>query len=206
MAVAAVARVNVRSWRLASSSLMRQFYREPANAEQIERSHPQRQKRKSRLRLRQTDIVSATECRRIPGPLRSCASWVASGLTLQAVGAGGVAAYVWLKVRHQNIGGHVTAATIRLAWHGEIHTRQGLTVLVAGTLIYAAGSVLMARPYATRPMTLFVAVPVAAVAGMLVLGVLAFIVAVLIAALANSDLGFGLDFGGDRRRAKRPRQ
>ncbi len=143
------------------------------------------------------------------GPLRSRASWVASGLILQAVGAGGVAAYVWLKVRHQNIGGHVTAATIRLAWHGEVHTRQGLAVLAAGALIYAAGSVLMARPYVARPMTLFVAVPVAAVAGMLVLGVLAFIAALLIAALEYGDLfglDFSLDFGGDRRRAKRPRQ
>jgi len=138
------------------------------------------------------------------GPLRSRASWVASGLILQAVGAGGVAAYVWLKVRHQNIGGHVTAATIRLAWHGEVHTRQGLAVLAAGALIYAVGSVLMARPYVARPMTLFVAVPVAAVAGMLVLGVLAFI-AVLLIVLADGGLDFGLDFGGDRRRAKRPR-
>lgn len=83
--------------------------------------------------------------------------------------------------------------------------RQGLAVLAAGAFIYAAGSVLMARPYVARPMTLFVAVPVAAVAGMLVLGVLSFIVALLIAALANGDLDFGLDFGGDRRRAKRPR-
>ena len=142
----------------------------------------------------------------MPGPLRPRASWVAGGLILQAVGAGGVAAYVWLKVRHQNIGGHLTAATIRLAWHSEAHTRQGLAVLAVGALIYAAGSVLMARPYVARPVTLFVAVPVAAVAGMLVLGVLAFAVALLIAALANGDLDFGLDLGGDRRRAKRPRR
>lgn len=148
----------------------------------------------------------ATEGRRVAGPVRSRASWVVSGLTLQALGAGGVAAYVWLKVRHQNIGGHVTAATIRLAWHSEVHTRQGLAVLAAGVLVYAAGSVLMARPYVARPMTLFVAVPVAAVAGMLVLGVVAFIVALLIAALADGDLDFGLDFGGDRRGAKRPPQ
>jgi len=123
---------------------------------------------------------------------------------LQAIGIGGVAAYVWVTVRHQNFGGHVTAATIRLAWHGEVHTRPGLAVLAAGAVIYAAGSVLMARPYVARPMTLFLAVPVAAVAGMLVLGVLAFI-AVLLIVLADGGLDFGLDFGGDRRRAKRPR-
>lgn len=97
--------------------------------------------------VRQTGTVSAPESRRVRGPLRSRTSWVASGLILQAVGAGGVAA-----------------------------------------------------------MTLFVAVPLAAVAGMLVLGVLAFIVALLVAALENGDLDFGLDFSGDCRRTKRPRQ
>jgi hypothetical protein len=119
---------------------------------------------------------------------------------------GAVAAYVLLKVRRQNIGGHVTAATIRLAWHGEVHTRAGLAVLAAGAVIYAVGSVLMARPYVSRPVRLFVAVPVAAVAGMLVLGVLAFIAALLIAALLNDFDIPGLDFGGDGRRAKRQRQ
>jgi hypothetical protein len=147
--------------------------------------------------------VSAIEGRRAPGPPRSRASWVASGLILQAAGAGGVAAYVWRKVPHQNIGGHVSAATIRLAWHGEIHTRQGLAVLVAGAFIYAIGSVLMARPYIAGPVTLFVAIPLAAVAGMLVLGVLAFILALLVAALANGDLDFGLDFSADRKRRQR---
>ena len=102
----------------------------------------------------------------MPGALRSRAFLPrTSGLILQAVGAGGVAAYVWLKIRHQNVSGHVTATTIRLAWHGEVHTRQGLAVLAAGAaVIYAVGSVLMARPYVSRPILLFVAVPVAAVA------------------------------------------
>jgi hypothetical protein len=158
------------------------------------------------IAVRQTGTVSAAEGRRVLGPLRSRTSWVASGLILQAAGAGGAAAYVWRSARRQDIGGRVSAATIRLAWHGEMHTRQGLAVLAAGVFIYAAGSVLMARPYVTRPVTLFVAVPLAAVAGMLVLGVLAFIVALLVAALENGDLGFGLDIGGDRRRLKRPRR
>src|SRR5216683_1303334 len=94
----------------------------------------------------------------------------------------------------------------RAAWHGEVRTRSGLAVLAAGTVVYAVGSVLMARPYVSRPVTLFVAVPLAAVAGMLVLGVLAFIVALVVAALENGDLDFGLDFSGDRGRPKRPRQ
>lgn len=132
---------------------------------------------------------------------------MAGGLTLQAVGVGGVATYIWLNVHHQNIGGHISAATIRLAWHGEIHTQPGSAILAAGAVIYAVGSVLMARPYVSRPMTLLVAVPLAAIAGMLVLGVLAFVVALLIAALANGDLDLpGLVFGGDRRRERRPPQ
>lgn len=117
-----------------------------------------------------------------------------------------MAAYVWLSVRRQGLGGHLSAATIQLAWHSEVHTRQGLAVLAGGALIYAAGSVFMARPYLTRPLTLFVAVPAAAIAGLLVLGVLALLATLLIAALANGDLGFDLDFGSGRSRPKRPRR
>lgn len=144
--------------------------------------------------------------RRILGALRARVPWVVSGLALQAAGAGGVAAYVWLNVRRQGFGGHVSAATIQLAWHSEVHTRQGLSVLAAGAVVYAAGSVVMARPYLTRPVGLFVAVPAAAVAGLLVLGVLALLVTLLIVALENGDLDFGLDFGGGRGKPKRPRQ
>src|SRR5215469_727239 len=130
--------------------------------------------------------ADASHDRRMLGPVRSRASWVAGGLVLQAAGAGAVAAYLWHTVGHQNARGHITAAMIRLAWHGEVHTRSGLAVLAAGTLIYAVGSVLMARPYVSRPVTLFVAVPLAAVAGMLVLGILALIAALVIAAIANN--------------------
>jgi hypothetical protein len=152
-------------------------------------------------------MVSAAEGHAMTGPVRSRAAWIAGGLALQALGVGGVAAFAWIKVRHQNIGGHVTAATVRLVWAGAVHTRQGLMVLVAGALLYAAGSILMARPFVSRAVTLFVAVPIAAVAGMLVLGVLAFLLALLIAAV-SSDLDVpGLDFGdggGRRRRRQSP--
>lgn len=156
--------------------------------------------------LRHTGRVSPMDGRRMLGPLRARAPWVLSGLLLQAAGAGGVAAYVWLNVRRQGLGGHLSAATIQLAWHSEVHTRQGLAVLATGAVIYAVGSVFMARPYLTRPVMLFVAVPAAAVAGLLVLGVLALLVTLLIAALADGDLGIDLDFSGDRGRPKRPRR
>src|SRR5260370_5774411 len=115
--------------------------------------------------------MAGTEGRRMLGPLRSRASWVASGLILQAVGAGGMAAYVWFKVRHQNIGGHVTAATIRLAWHSEVPTPPGLAVLAAGAPIYAPRRRLVARPYLTEPVALIVALPGAGGARLLGAGV-----------------------------------
>jgi hypothetical protein len=67
----------------------------------------------------------------------------------------------------QDIGGHITAATFRLMWHGKsAHAAGGCPVI--GAVIYAVGSVLLARPYVSRPATLSIAVPVAAVAGMAV--------------------------------------
>ena len=150
--------------------------------------------------------MPATEGRQLTGPLRSRASWVTSGLLLQVSGAGGAAAYGWLTVRHQGIGGHLTAATVQLAWHSELHTRQGLAVLAAGALLYAAGSIFLARPYVTRPLALFVAVPVAAIAGMLVLGALAIILA-LLAAWADGNLDLpDPGFWPGRSRRRRPRK
>lgn len=156
--------------------------------------------------LRQNGPVSAPGSQPLTRPLRSRASWVASGLLLQVTGAGGAAAYGWLTVRHQGIGGHLTAATVQLAWHSELHTRLGLAVLAAGALLYATGSVFLARPYVTRPVTLFVAVPVAAIAGMLVLGALAIILA-LLAVWADNDLNLpDPGFWPGRSKRKRPRQ
>lgn len=140
------------------------------------------------------------------GPLRSRYPWVIWGLIVQALGVGSVAAVMWKSIRNQSLGSHVTAQMIKFAWHSELHTTAGLTVLAAGALVYAAGSVVMARPYVTRPVTLFVAVPVAAVAGMLVLGVLALVVAALVLALENTDLfdgGGGSAGGRSRRRRQR---
>jgi len=126
---------------------------------------------------------------------------------VQTAGVAGVAAYAWLKLRHQGIGGHITAATIRLAWHADVHTRTGVGVIAAGAAIYAVGSVLMARPYVSRPVMLFVAVPVAAVIGMLALGALVLIVALALAALANDfDLPWDLGRWGDGGRGKAGRR
>lgn len=82
-------------------------------------------------------------------------------------------------------------------------------MLITGPVIYAAGSVLLARPHVSRPVTLFIAVPVAAVAGMAVLGALTLVVAFLISAL-NGPLdanigGSGGGHGRTRRWGRGPR-
>ena len=93
------------------------------------------------------------------GPRRASESWVIAGLTLQTLGVAGVAAFAWTRLHYQGIGGHVTAATIRPDWHSDVHTRAGLAVLAAGAVLYAVGSILMARPYMSGPATPFIAVP-----------------------------------------------
>lgn len=140
---------------------------------------------------------------RILAPLRSRWPWVGWGLLVQALGVGSVAVVVWHNIRNQSLGGHVTAEMIRFAWHGELRTRGGLIVLAAGAVTYAVGSVIMARPYISRPAMLFVAVPTAAVLGMLLLGVRAVVVAALFSAFVNSPGGGGYSGGGREGRSRR---
>jgi hypothetical protein len=147
-----------------------------------------------------TELVKG---RRILGPLRSRWPWVVWGLIVQALGVGSVAVVMWRNVRDQSLGGHITAEMVRFAWHSELHNRAGLIVLGAGAVIYAVGSVVMARPYVSRPATLFVAVPIAAVAGMLLLGVLALAVAALFNAFAVSVGDGSARGGGEQRRDRR---
>jgi hypothetical protein len=140
---------------------------------------------------------------RVLAPLRTRWPWVVWGLVVQALGLGSVAVVLWRNIRNQSLGGHITAEMVRFAWHSEIHSRSGLIVLAAGAVVYAAGTIVMARPYVSRPAALFVAVPVAAIAGMLVLGVLALAVAVLLAALANGTGSSGSTSGGLGTRGRR---
>jgi hypothetical protein len=140
------------------------------------------------------------------GPVRSRALWTVGGLAVQAAGLGGVTAFLWTRLRHQDAGGHLTAATFRLMWHGEARTAAGIAVLVAGAVIYAAGSVLLARPRVSRPATLFIAVPVAALAGLAVLGVLALVVAFLFSALGDQYVPDTVPAGGRRRKKARRRR
>lgn len=132
-------------------------------------------------------------------PPESRAPWAFWGALLQAFGLGSIAVVMWKNIRQQGIGGHITAEMLKLAWHSELHTRSGLIVLIAGSVVYGAGSVVMARPYISNPAALFIAVPIAAVAGMLILGVLIVILWVLFV-IAESDVELPfLDCRGRRR-------
>jgi len=142
---------------------------------------------------------------RFLAPIQSRWPWVVWGLIVQALGVGSVAVIMWHNIRNQSLGTHITAEMVKFAWRSELHNRVGLIVLVFGAVIYAVGSVVMARPYVSRPATLFIAVPIAAVAGMLLLGVLALAVAALYSALANSS-GGGLSGGGAKRDRRNDRQ
>lgn len=135
-------------------------------------------------------------------PVKGRKRWVVTGLSLQLIGVGGPAAYLVSKAHHEGIGGHITAATIELAWHNEMHVKSGLVLFVAGAIIFAAGSVFMARPYVHHWATLLIAIPLAAIAGMLVLGLIALLVS---AALAIGTDGPG-DFGGGGRSRRRSRR
>jgi hypothetical protein len=114
--------------------------------------------------------------------------WLVVGWVLQAIGVVVPAAYVVTQAHHESIGGHLTAATVLLAWHGAAHTAVGLTLLISGAVVFAAGSITMARPFVRRPVVLLVAVPIAAIVGMFVLGLIALVVAAMTALAENVDL------------------
>lgn len=129
------------------------------------------------------------------GPVLHKARWIAGGLALQLAGIGGPFAYVVSRAKHESIGGLLTVATVKLAWHESVHERKGLAILAAGAIVFALGSVLLARPFVRRRLTLLVAIPLAAVCGALVLG-LAALVITLICLLENAGGDIGNIPGG----------
>jgi hypothetical protein len=122
----------------------------------------------------------------------------------QLAGIGGPAAYVWTKAKHQDVGGLITVATVKLAWHESLHAKAGVGVLVGGAALFAIGSVVLARPFAKHWLTLLVGVPIAALCGALVLGVAALVIALVVLLLMNgSDIGgVGGGGGGGNREAQ----
>jgi hypothetical protein len=124
-------------------------------------------------------------------PVTRRAPWIAGGLVLELAGAGGPAAYVYEKAKQQNVGGSITQGTVRLVWHEAVHSKAGLAILIAGAVVFAIGAMLVARPFVKHVAVLIVAVPLAAVASLLVLGLAALIVGLLCAGLGELFDGFG---------------
>ena len=99
-----------------------------------------------------------------PGP------WVWPGLALEFLGIAGPVVYVLIQAKRQSLGGSLSLATVKLSWHQSVHSRGGLAVLIGGALLVALGAALMARPSVSNLLILVLAVPVAAVVGLLLLG------------------------------------
>jgi hypothetical protein len=129
-------------------------------------------------------------------PVKNRFPWIAVGLLLQVIGAAVPAIYMFTKAKQESVGGSITLATIRLVWHESLHSRAGLAILIGGGVVFAAGAVALARPFCKHLLVLVVAVPVAAIAGLLVLGVFALVIAFVIAAAEGLDIDLPTGGGG----------
>lgn len=125
-------------------------------------------------------------------PVRSRGAWIAWGLALQVVGVGIPVTVALFRASRDGPLGTITHYTVRLVWHELLRSRADVALIVLGVVMFVAGAVLLARPFVTTRLTLFVAVPVTAAAGIAVLGVIALIIAALIALGESSDSVAGL--------------
>jgi hypothetical protein len=129
--------------------------------------------------------VDVARGRRELPPVEHRSRWIAWGLALQAIGLGIPITAALRRASHDGVLGSITHYTVRLVWHEMLRSRADVALVVLGVALFAVGSVVLARPFTTRRSTLFVAVPLAATAGIAALGVVALICAVVIA-LAES--------------------
>jgi hypothetical protein len=155
-----------------------------------------------------TDLMQAPAPQGELAPVRRRGLWIAWGLALQMFGVGIPGAAALERANHDGALGTLTHYTFRLVLHEMLRSRADIALIALGVVVFAAGSVVLARPFVRRRLTLFVAVPVAAVAGVAVLGLIAVVIAA-IAALAATDSGgadlidgLGWSSGGDRRRRR----
>jgi hypothetical protein len=139
---------------------------------------------------------------RLLSPVSSRGRWIGWGLVVQLIGVGLPSAYLGARAHRLSVTGHITASSVRLAWRSDAHTGAGLILLIVGVVTFAVGSTVMARPFVRRRATLLVAVPVAAILGMFVLGVLALLVAALLAGWLDFLDIFDSPSGGRRKRRR----
>jgi hypothetical protein len=153
-------------------------------------------------------VLRAEPSRRELRPVGSRGPWIAWGLALQVIGVGVPVVTALHRAHEAGIGGAVTHYTIRLVWHEMLRSGADVALIVLGVALFVAGAVVLARPFVRRVTTLVVAVPLAAVAGLAVFGVVALVFAAVIAVSAsagNADWGHGLAelFPGDLPRRRR---
>jgi hypothetical protein len=155
-------------------------------------------------------VLPAAPHRHELGPVPARGRWVAWGLVLQVIGVGIPVATAVRRAHEAGVGGALTHYTVRLVWHEMLRSGADVALIVLGVALFVAGAVVLARPFVGRVSTLLVAVPLAAVAGLIVFGVVALLVALAVAATASAgdaDVGGALaDFLPDgwpgRRRRK----
>lgn len=141
-------------------------------------------------------------------PVRARGVWIAWGVVLQVVGAA-IPVTIALHLESKDgVLGSITRYTVRLVWQQMAHSAADLALVVLGVALFIVGSVVLARPFVRRRSTLLLGVPLAALVGLLALGVFAVVVAIVIAAEqdpsgAASIVGDNLpgpDFGRRKRR------
>jgi hypothetical protein len=120
-------------------------------------------------------------------PVRRRGTWIAWGLALQAIGVGIPVTAALQRASSDGALASITHYTVRLVWHEMLRSRADVALIVLGVIVFAAGAIVLARPFVTRRVTLFVAVPAAATAGIAVLGVIALVCAAIFALVESPD-------------------
>ncbi len=147
--------------------------------------------------------VSLFEDRGVLDPVEQRGRWIVAGLLAQIVGVGVPTVVVLLQAKHDSVVGHLTRYTVYLAWREVLRSPADAALVALGIVLFVVGSVALARPFVRRRSTLLIAVPVAALVGILALGV-GVLVLVALVALADSGALDWLDLpsGGSGRRRK----
>jgi hypothetical protein len=127
-------------------------------------------------------VLPAAPNRRELPPVGARGAWIAWGLALQVIGVGIPAVTALHRAHEAGVGGVLTHYTIRLVWHEMLRSGSEVSLIVLGVVLFVAGAVVLARPFVSRVSTLLVAVPMAAVAGLAVFGVIALVIALVFAA------------------------
>jgi hypothetical protein len=102
-------------------------------------------------------------------PVRRRGTWITWGLALQAISVAIPVTTALRRAGHDGLLASMTHYTIRLIGHQTLRSRADVALILLGIVAFVAGAVVLARPFVTRRLTLFVAVPAAATAGIALL-------------------------------------